>query len=241
MYSGEISSPRELQAMQADVEQLRRHQRGVENRELELMEAREPLDATLAELDGQRAVLGGELERIRAGARRRRGARSTPRCARNARRATRSPPASTRALVDDYERSPCPGAGRRRGPAGRHHLPGLPPVRSRPPRRSSIKKSAGDRSRVLRQLRRDPGPVMLDAVLIYFDGGARGNPGPGGDRRGRARPVDHAPARAWPRSASASARPPTTSPSTGRSSPGCEAAQRVPARASSASAATPSW
>jgi predicted nucleic acid-binding Zn-ribbon protein len=65
MYSGEISSPRELQAMQSDVEQLRRHQRGVENRELELMEAREPLDATLQELDQQRTVLGGELDRIR--------------------------------------------------------------------------------------------------------------------------------------------------------------------------------
>jgi predicted nucleic acid-binding Zn-ribbon protein len=65
MYSGEISSPRELQAMQSDVEQLRRHQRGVENRELELMEAREPLDATLQELEQQRGVLGGELDRIR--------------------------------------------------------------------------------------------------------------------------------------------------------------------------------
>ena len=32
MYSGEISSPRELQAMQADVEQLRRHQQTVEER-----------------------------------------------------------------------------------------------------------------------------------------------------------------------------------------------------------------
>jgi len=67
MYSGEISSPRELQAMQSDVEQLRRHQRGIENRELELMEAREPLDATLAELDGQRLALEGELDRIRRG------------------------------------------------------------------------------------------------------------------------------------------------------------------------------
>jgi predicted nucleic acid-binding Zn-ribbon protein len=65
MYSGEIGSPRELQAMQSDVEQLRRHQRGLENRELELMEAREPLDATLAELDQQRGMLDGELERIR--------------------------------------------------------------------------------------------------------------------------------------------------------------------------------
>jgi uncharacterized protein len=65
MYSGEISSPRELQAMQSDVEQLRKHQRSVENRELELMEAREPLETTLAELDQHRAVLEGELDRIR--------------------------------------------------------------------------------------------------------------------------------------------------------------------------------
>jgi len=65
MYSGEISSPRELQAMQSDVEQLRRHQRNVENRELELMEAREPLDTALAELEQHRSLLDGELDRIR--------------------------------------------------------------------------------------------------------------------------------------------------------------------------------
>lgn len=65
MYSGEISSPRELQAMQSDVEQLRRHQRGLENRELELMEKREPLDASVNELDEQRSVLVGEIDRIR--------------------------------------------------------------------------------------------------------------------------------------------------------------------------------
>ena len=56
MYSGEISSPKELQAMQADVEQLRRHQRTIENRELELMEVREPLDATVGALEQQRAT-----------------------------------------------------------------------------------------------------------------------------------------------------------------------------------------
>ena len=65
MYSGEISSPRELQAMQSDVEQLRRHQRGLENRELELMETREPLDVSVNELDEQRSVLAGEIDRIR--------------------------------------------------------------------------------------------------------------------------------------------------------------------------------
>jgi predicted nucleic acid-binding Zn-ribbon protein len=63
MYSGEVSSPKELQAMQADVEQLRRHQRSVENRELELMEVREPLDATLGELEEQRAAAAADVER----------------------------------------------------------------------------------------------------------------------------------------------------------------------------------
>ena len=51
--------------MQSDVEQLRRHQRNVENRELELMETREPLDASLVELEQHRLELEGELERIR--------------------------------------------------------------------------------------------------------------------------------------------------------------------------------
>ncbi len=62
MYSGEISSPKELQAMQADVEQLRRHQRTIENRELELMEVREPLDATVGGLEQQRATLATEID-----------------------------------------------------------------------------------------------------------------------------------------------------------------------------------
>jgi predicted nucleic acid-binding Zn-ribbon protein len=66
MYSGEVSSPKELQAMQADVEQLRRHQRSVENRELELMEAREPLEATVADLEQQRATIGAEIDRLAA-------------------------------------------------------------------------------------------------------------------------------------------------------------------------------
>jgi predicted nucleic acid-binding Zn-ribbon protein len=64
MYSGEVSSPRELQAMQSDVEQLKRHQRTIENRELELMEAREPLEATLAELEQQRASVATEVDRL---------------------------------------------------------------------------------------------------------------------------------------------------------------------------------
>jgi len=66
MYSGEISSPRELQAMQADVEQLQRHRRDVESRELEIMEQREPFDAELATLAARRAELAAEAERLGA-------------------------------------------------------------------------------------------------------------------------------------------------------------------------------
>ena len=51
MYSGEVSSPRELQAMQADVEQLRRHQATVEERAIDAMERYEPLQAEVTELE----------------------------------------------------------------------------------------------------------------------------------------------------------------------------------------------
>ena len=53
MYSGSITSPRELQAMQSDVEQLRRHQRSLEDRELELMETQESIDSELDALRTQ--------------------------------------------------------------------------------------------------------------------------------------------------------------------------------------------
>jgi predicted nucleic acid-binding Zn-ribbon protein len=65
LYSGEISSPRELQALQTDVEQLRRHQRGIEDRELALMERREPLDAQLQALDAEVAALEVECGGVR--------------------------------------------------------------------------------------------------------------------------------------------------------------------------------
>jgi predicted nucleic acid-binding Zn-ribbon protein len=66
MYSGEITSPRELQALQADIEQLRRHQRDVENRELEFMEQREPLDAELADVAAQLGALVEEQAGLQA-------------------------------------------------------------------------------------------------------------------------------------------------------------------------------
>jgi len=66
MYSGSVSSPRELQAMQADVDQLRRHEQAIESRELELIEALEPVDRQIAELDAERAALATALHDARS-------------------------------------------------------------------------------------------------------------------------------------------------------------------------------
>jgi uncharacterized protein len=66
MYSGEVSSPRELQALQADVEQLRRHRRGLEDRELEVMERRESFDPAVDALRGRVGELESEAERLGA-------------------------------------------------------------------------------------------------------------------------------------------------------------------------------
>jgi uncharacterized protein len=64
MYSGEVTSPRELQNLQADVDQLRRHRGGLEDRELEVMERRESLDAEVAELGRRAGELETEAERL---------------------------------------------------------------------------------------------------------------------------------------------------------------------------------
>ncbi len=65
LYSGEIASPRELQALQADVEQLRRHQRDVEDRQITVMERREPLDTRFAELESEVTIAAADLDAAR--------------------------------------------------------------------------------------------------------------------------------------------------------------------------------
>lgn len=64
MYSGEVSSPRELQLLQADVDQLRRHRRGLEDRELDVMERRESLDAEAARFEARAGELRAEATRL---------------------------------------------------------------------------------------------------------------------------------------------------------------------------------
>ena len=65
LYSGEIASPRELQALQADVNQLKRHQRSIEDRQLTAMEHREPLDARVSELEVELARANAAAEEAR--------------------------------------------------------------------------------------------------------------------------------------------------------------------------------
>jgi uncharacterized protein len=66
MYSGTISSPRELQAMQADIDQLRRQAQEREDEELEVMMRREVLDADVAAIEAAQAALGAEMETLLA-------------------------------------------------------------------------------------------------------------------------------------------------------------------------------
>ena len=65
LYSGSSNSPKELQAMQADIDMLRRHRSDLEDQELEVMEARETLDAELATVDAESARLTAETDRLR--------------------------------------------------------------------------------------------------------------------------------------------------------------------------------
>ena len=64
MYSGTVSSPRELTAMQADIDQLLRQAREREDEELDVMVRREALDTEIAELEAAQAALVAEMETL---------------------------------------------------------------------------------------------------------------------------------------------------------------------------------
>jgi uncharacterized protein len=65
LYSGTVSSPRELQAMQADIEMLRRRQSELEDEELEIMEQREEFDGQLAASDAVVSERESDAQRLR--------------------------------------------------------------------------------------------------------------------------------------------------------------------------------
>jgi predicted nucleic acid-binding Zn-ribbon protein len=64
LYSGTITSPRELQGFQDDLQSLRRRQRQLEDDVLAFMEKLEPLDEELAKRAASRAELETEAERF---------------------------------------------------------------------------------------------------------------------------------------------------------------------------------
>lgn len=66
LYSGTISSPRELLDMQADIDQLNRHRSTIEEQELEVMERRESLDGELLALEAELSGLHAELSALEA-------------------------------------------------------------------------------------------------------------------------------------------------------------------------------
>ena len=66
LYSGAVTVPRELQAMQAEAQAMRARQATLEDEVLEAMGVREPLDDEVAALERRRAELDGEGSRLRA-------------------------------------------------------------------------------------------------------------------------------------------------------------------------------
>ena len=66
LYSGAVTVPRELQAMQGEVEALRRRRSTLEDLVLEAMTEREPLDDELASLDAERDQRDVSAARLRA-------------------------------------------------------------------------------------------------------------------------------------------------------------------------------
>lgn len=66
LYSGVVTVPRELQAMQTEGEAMRQRRAALEDEVLEAMGARETLDEQLGELESRRAELDREGVRLRA-------------------------------------------------------------------------------------------------------------------------------------------------------------------------------
>jgi predicted nucleic acid-binding Zn-ribbon protein len=66
LYSGTTNNPRELQALQDDIASIQRRISSLEDDELEVMEATEPVDADRARLGAERAKLDEVGARLRA-------------------------------------------------------------------------------------------------------------------------------------------------------------------------------
>ncbi|MBT8492002.1 MAG: hypothetical protein KJO07_02985, partial [Deltaproteobacteria bacterium] len=66
LYDGSVTSPKDAQAMQEELEALKRHQEHLEDGVLEVMERIEPLDAALAEIDKKLEAIATRIEQSTA-------------------------------------------------------------------------------------------------------------------------------------------------------------------------------
>ncbi len=66
LYGGTVSLIRELQAMQTEIDALKRRQSSLEDSVLEAMTAREPLDAEVAAMEAKQAALDARAGQLRA-------------------------------------------------------------------------------------------------------------------------------------------------------------------------------
>jgi uncharacterized protein len=66
LYGGQVAAARDLQAMNEEVRHLGRHISDLEDREIEVMEALEPLDDELRSAEDRRAALDDESARLRS-------------------------------------------------------------------------------------------------------------------------------------------------------------------------------
>ena len=66
LYSGTVTAARDLQSMSEEVDHLKGRRSALEDRQLEIMEEREPVDAALDALDEQVASLEAQASRLRA-------------------------------------------------------------------------------------------------------------------------------------------------------------------------------
>jgi predicted nucleic acid-binding Zn-ribbon protein len=66
LYSGQVTAARDLQAMDEEVKHLATHVSELEDREIEVMEELEPLDADLAVIDAELDRLSKEAESLRS-------------------------------------------------------------------------------------------------------------------------------------------------------------------------------
>ena len=66
MYSGEVAAAKDLQAMAHEIETIKGRVSTLEDKALEAMDEREPLDAEIADLEARDAELGTEHQRLQA-------------------------------------------------------------------------------------------------------------------------------------------------------------------------------